>query len=288
MSFKKREIEVTITLGQGKFGEQIGDTVTLRGHRVKFQGEYNGGVEQSRAQVMIYGLPMDMLNRLTAIGPVASELRAQNKIRVDAGNEGEALNTVYIGSIMSAYAQYDQVPDVPLVIDAYSAMLAALKPVQPSSYAGTVNAEDCMADFAKEMGFSFENNGVSVSLSNPYFDGTTLTKVKECAQAARINYSTDNEVLAVWPRRGGYRKGTVPRISPDNGMIGYPSFGSSYIGVKTLFRPELIQGGRFQIEGSEVTPANGTWGVYSVRHTLESETPNGAWFTEVQGFQTLV
>ena len=43
-----------------------------------------------------------------------------------------------------------------------------------------------MADLAKIMGLAFENNGVDARLSKPYFDGTALTQVRTCAQAAGI------------------------------------------------------------------------------------------------------
>lgn len=280
MSFDKRRIDVTITLGEGQFGEQVGDTVTLRGHRVEFECGYVGGAVQGQAQINIYGLPLEMINRLTTIGPVANEVMGQNKVRVDAGNEGEALSMVFSGSIWRAYGQFEQAPDVPLVITAYSAMVAALKPVGASSYQGSVSVSDIMADFAKEMGFSFEDNGVDARLSNPYFSGSTLTKVKECAEAARINYSTDNDVLAIWPR-GGHRKGNMPVVSPDNGMIGYPIFGGSYLGVKCLFRSDLIQGGLFAIQGSEIEKANGQWSIRRASHSLTSQITNGDWFTNV-------
>lgn len=287
MSFVKRAIDVTITLGEGAFGDTVGDTVTLRGHRVTFEASYNGGFCQTKAHVRVYGLPLEMINRLTTIGPVANEVLGQNLLAVAAGNEGEALTTIFNGHIWSAYGDFQETPDVPLVIVGYAGMLAAIKPVGASSYVGTINAGDVMADFAEEMDFSFENNGVSVSLSNPYFSGCTLTKIQECAQEAGIKYSIDNKTLAIWPKTGHRHQDTIPEISPDTGMIGYPIFGGSTLGVKCLFRPELIQGGLFRINGSQVVKANGAWSIYGVTHSLASQMPNGNWFTELAAYMDL-
>lgn len=277
MSFVRRRIDVTITLGTGQFGEDVGDTVTLTGHRVIAEMASVGGDSQGQMQLRIYGLPLTTINRLTTIGPIATEIRGKNRVMVAAGDDGSALTTIFEGTIDQAFGDFQGAPDVALNITAFSALAAAVKPVAASSYKGAVDAAVVMADLAKMMGFAFENNGVSVMLSNPYFPGTALDQVKACARAAGIRYTTDCSVLAIWPK-GGTRKTAIPVVSSKTGMVGYPVFSSSGLGVTSLFQPSAKQGGQIEVQSSLLV-ACGVWNLYGVLHHLESERPDGPWFS---------
>lgn len=282
MSFVRRRIDVTITKGTGPYGENVGETIKLTGLRVMAYIASVGFETQGTCEARIFGLPLKLINDLTTIGPIGMQVRGKNRIQIDAGDEGSVLTTIYKGTIIYAYGEFQAAPDVALNIYAQSAADAALKPVEPTSINGAADVANLMAGFASDMGFAFENNGVSGSLSNPYFPRTTLEKVKACAASAGINYSTDNGVLSIWPK-GGARKSSIPVISPTTGMVGYPTFSSQYVGVRSLFMPSAIQGGQFKIENSQ-TAANGTWNIATVNHSLESQVPNGQWFTDLQGW----
>lgn len=284
MSLQRRRIDVTITLGEGQWGETLGDTMTLTGYRVRAEINAQGGDAQNSASVQIFGLPADTLNRLTTIGPVATQIRAQNKILVAAGDDGGALETYFNGCIVQAWAQMQDAPNTCLVVQGQIAADISLKPVAASSYVGAAQVSNIMADFAKEAGLAFEDNGVQVVLRNPYFPGTTLSKIQSCARAARIFHSIQDGVLAIWPLGGSRQQDAIPVISPQTGMLGYPIYSQQGVTVRTLLSSKLRQGDKFTVEGSILTPANGTWTVWTVHHTMESQTPNGAWFTDVLGY----
>jgi hypothetical protein len=163
---------------------------------------------------------------------------------------------------------------------ALGAQIAAVKPVGASSYRGPTDAALVMSDLAKTIGLAFENNGVSVILSNPYFSGTAWEQVKECGQAAGINYSIDKGALAIWPKSSIRKLSGPVKISPETGMVGYPTFSSIGINVVSIFNPDVTVGCAIEIS-SEIVPARGLWSVYAVSHHLESETPNGQWFTTI-------
>jgi hypothetical protein len=189
---------------------------------------------------------------------------------------------VYEGVIDSAYGDFQNAPEVALNLTAFSALAAAVVPIQASSWKGTTQVDTIMSSLAKQMGFAYENNGVSATLTNPYLPGTALSQVQECA-AANINYSTDNRTLAIWPRAGN-RAGNIPTISASTGMVGYPVFSSNGLYVNSEFIPNIKQGGQVSIE-SEIPVARGIWNVGSVVHNLESERPGGSWFTQLQCFK---
>lgn len=279
MTFVKRRIDVTITLGSGQFGEEKGDTVTLTGYRVVADMAAIGGDAQGQLQLQIFGMPMDLMNRLTTIGPVMTEIRGKNSILVAAGDKGSELSVLFEGTIDQAYANFQTMPDVVFNISALSALTQAVKPVGAKSYKGSTDVAGVMKTLADEMGFAFENNGVDVRLNSPYFPGTSLQQVKLCARAAGINYTTDRGVLAIWPQ-GGARGGDIPLIAFDTGLVGYPAFSSNGLVVTTLYIPSVKQGGQVDIESS-LTVASGRWNVFSVIHSLSSERVGGPWFTQI-------
>jgi hypothetical protein len=168
-----------------------------------------------------------------------------------------------------------------LNVYAQSAAIAAVKPAPTLSFPEPVDAALIMETLAKTMGFSFENNGVSAMLNKgAYFHGSALDQVKDCAVAADINYTVDRGTLSIWPRNG-YRKRTPVKISRETGMVGYPSFSSMGLTLTTLFNPDLEAGGRVEVV-SDLPVACGIWIVFRVSHSIESETPDGAWFTQVE------
>jgi hypothetical protein len=285
--YAKRRIDVTINAGKGQFGDDKGDDVTLTGLRVAANVSYAGGHAQAQAQVRIYGLPLTMINQLTGLGPFASLEMRRNTILGAAGDVDGRMSTVYQGSIIQAHGDFDGAPEVAFDIIALAAAVDAVKPVGARSYIGAVDAAVMMKDLADTMGLAFENSrNLSVMLTNQYLPGCALQQVKDVAEAAGIGYSVEYGKLAIWPKNSYRELGESIEISPDTGMVGYPSFASQGISVTTLFNPDLVLQRKVRIKSS-LTPANGEWVVYSVAHSIESETPNGQWFTHVNCMRTM-
>lgn len=280
--YAKRKIDITIRLAKGEFGDGEGPEVTLTGLRASAGVLTYNGDAQGALQLRVYGLRLDRINQLTTIGPVMRQ-RRNNRIIITAGDEGGAMATVYEGIIDAAYGDFAGAPEVVFNVVALSAGLAALREAEPSSYKGGVDAAVVMEDLAEAMGYSYENNGVSCMLDNPYFPGTHLEQVRSCAKAANIYYTVDRGRLAIWPKNG-YREGEPIKIGPQTGMVGYPQFSGDSVVVTTLFNPDVSLGGRVEVT-SELTVASGIWNVFKLVHVLESETPGGQWFTQVSCFR---
>lgn len=277
----RKRIDVTITQAEGRFGEELGDTVTLTGHRVHAYINAAGGEAQGLCQCIIYGLPLSTINQLTTIGPTHYQIANKNTIQIAAGNEDETLHTVFIGTILEAKGTFNQAPDIGLSITALSGLDALAKPVGATSFKGPANVSEIMAGFAKDAGYSFKDGGVNITLSNPYFYGTTLDKIRKCARDAGIRYSIEKNVLSIWPV-GGHAEVDPLTLSPGSGLVGYPELSSQGIAIRSIFLPTAELGARMIIKGSEIPMANGAWTMYTVTHSLESETPNGQWFTDIE------
>jgi len=280
MSFETRDLEFVITLGTGAFGEQVGDTVTLSGLRATVDIEQWGGETMGMCNAHIFGVPLDLMNRMTAIGPIMTQVMGKNSLEIRYNS-----TTVFKGTIWQCWPEFQAAPEVSIAINANSGLVNALKPEDAISYKGGKDAADMLQQLASLAGYDFENNGVSVQLVDQVLTGSTLDKIKTICRAAGINYTIENDTLAIWPRTG-YRSGEVLALSPQSGMVGYPLFNESYMGIRHEFLPTAKVGGRFSLAGSIVAPANTDtpWTIAAVSHTLETITPGGAWFTEIHGY----
>jgi hypothetical protein len=126
------------------------------------------------------------------------------------------------------------------------------------------------------MGKTFENNGVQVQLSNPYYSGSAREQALAVVRDAGIQWNgLDENKLAIWPS-GQSRGGSIPVVDKTSGMENYPIFTSKGIQVTSLFNPSITFGGKIQVN-SILDGANGQWVVYALTYNLDAKVPRGKW-----------
>ena len=281
MTFAQRDIDVTITqVATGKMWK-------LSGHRVQCVIKVLGGITNDLMQMRIFGLPLSLSNELTAIGSLNPLAMGNNLISVAAGDHGKTLATVYDAHIFQSWNDYTSAPDVSFNVIAMAGAYAAIAPVSPTSFKGSVLASTVLSSIAQLAGFNFVNEGVTGTLINPYFSGTAIDQLRKCAHQSQVDYEIRLQTLSVWPK-GASRTGDIPIISPATGMVSYPTFQMSHVSVRSIFLPGISLGMQFKIEGSTFAKANGLWtALHGVTHNLESQTPGGAWFTDLEGWNNV-
>ena len=67
-------------------------------------------------------------------------------------------------------------------------------------------------------------------------------------------------------------------VSPQNGLVGYPTYYPSGFIIKTEFNPQIIVGRTVNLT-SQIPKANGSWVIFDSTHELSTLTPDGPWFT---------
>ena len=286
--FIQRKLEAIITMGsytdprtqksvQPTFAGSNGSSeITLSGHRMLASISKAGGALMSELNLQVFGMSLSVMNDLSTLGMLPGFV-SNNTITLNAGDTN-ATSMTFQGSIVNAWVDFDGV-NVSFRVLAQAGAYQAVQNIPASSYQGTADAADIIENLAGQMGLQFENNGVSVKLSNPYLSGSARTQFETVKYAAGINGIIDNGVLAIWPK-GGSRASGNPLISPSTGLIGYPGFNQQGIAVNTLFNPNVVFGGEIQIQSS-ITPACGTWRVYAIDHDLSCEMPGGPWFSRI-------
>lgn len=279
MSFAKRRITLSFYLGEGSFGTDGSTEVKLEGLRVSATINKAGGPSMGTAVLEVYGMTLDEMNRLSTLGQMPTLVR-RNTVVVEAGTDDSGISTIFSGTITNAWAQFEAAPDVAFHVEAHTALFEAIQTARPSSFTGPTDIAVIMSGLASTMGLAFENSGVSGQLPISYFPGSARDQAKACAEKAGINWIIDDTTLAIWPR-GGQRGGVVPLISPETGMVGYPSYTSKGVRVESEFNRNIGYGSQIEVQ-SKLPAANGRWVVYMLTHELESEAPGGSWFSTVE------
>lgn len=277
----KKQLRFVVTLGTGKFGSSNNDAITLQGFRATADIDKAGGMMMGTLRAKIYGVKQADMNSVTTLQWKTGTL-IPNTVEVYA-IDGPAETLVFAGNIVNAWADYQSMPDVFLHIQAQSAFFNALKAIPPRSFKGGVDVASVMAQIARDLGYTFENNGVTTRLVDVYLPNTGMEQAKDLARAAGCDLYLDDKILAITPPNVP-RRVVIPLISPASGLVGYPTFDGVGVNFQTLFNPAITFGGSIKLE-TDVQQAAGEWVVTSVGHRLESEKPGGAWFSNVRGNQ---
>lgn len=281
ISFKKKTIRLTIVKDplNGNFQSINKNTMILEGFRTLVSVEAWGGTMSPQASVKIFGLSEAVMNELTDFKVNVDGVK-KNIIRIEAGDAGGTLTEVFVGTAMKVYADYGGMPDVCLIIQASTQGYYQLSQAAPTTVNGTADVADLMKSIADKMGLAFENAGVKAQLSHPYYSNTLVEQACAIAKDAGIELFFDKNTMVVAPK-GTARKCQIPLVSSKTGLIGYPTICDNVqIKFKTLFNPAIVKLGQVKLD-TAITVANGQWFVNGFAHQLESEQPNGAWFTDV-------
>lgn len=278
----KKQLRFVITLGTGKFGSSNNDTITLQGFRATADIDKAGGMMMGTLRAKIYGVKQVDMNSITTL-MWKPGTRIANTVEVYA-IDGAAETLVFAGNIINAWGDYQNMPDVYLHIQAQACYFNGLQAVRPLSIKGGIDVAVVMARIAKDMGLVFENNNVSVMLTDVYVANTLKEQALELARAANFSLYIDDKILAI-TNKYAPRKGLIPEISPASGLVGYPTFDGVGVNFKTLFNPAVTFGGSIKLV-TDLPQAAGEWIVTSVAHRLESEKPGGAWFSTIRGNQS--
>ena len=275
----KKELRFVITLGTGQFGSSNNNQVKLQGYRALVDIDKAGGMMMGTLKARIYGVSQDDMNSVTTL-QWKPQTWIKNTIEVYA-IDGDSETLVFAGNIVNAWGDYQAMPDVYLNIVAQAAYYGQLNPAKAISIKGGIQVATVMKRIADGLGVSFENSNVTTTITDAYLANTLTEQARELARAANIDLYIDDKTLAI-TNRNSPREGTMPLISPQSGLIGYPTFDGTGVIFRSLFNPGITFGGKVKLE-TDLKQAKGEWIVTSVAHRLESERPGGAWFSTVKG-----
>ena len=276
-SFTQKILTVNITLASGTFANGA-NSVSLTGLRTECVIDKSGHPSKNTAKIKIFGMLETDMNKLTTVSFKALAVK-KNYVQVLAGDEN-GMATAFQGEIVGAFANYKTPPNLVFSIEATEGYYPAIAPCAPKSYKGGVSVATVMSALAKQMGYAFENTGVTAQIHSPYLNGTAMQQAAALAAAANIEFGVDNGVLFIAPR-GTVRGGSVvPLLSAQSGMKECPTFDKEGIKVECLYNPGITLGGSIKVQ-SVVQVACGVWRVNGLKHHLSALHAGGPWLTEI-------
>lgn len=294
MALIRRLIDVTFELGTGSYGTSGFNTVTLTNLRVSANIQNAGGRSMGSADVRVWGITLSKMNQLSSLGLTVTAQR-RNILTLSPHDEGEPPSIVFKGTIRDAWADLNSQPDVAFVVGAQTGGFEAVQESRPISIRGSADVANMLSGIANQMGWGFINHGVTTRLPTSYYPGSPRDQALKIIKHAGIQWNEGEKgVLEIWPT-GGHRGGSVPVVSAETGMIGYPSFTANGIMLRTLYNPSIQLGTRLAVRSSlqdvlnraenitlkNTQPLTGEWIVYKIDHQLESLLPRGKWYSSI-------
>ena len=278
IAYAVKQLRFTFKLGKGKFGASGSfDTLTLPdGMRAVVHIENATVPSAGTLSARIYGMTMSNMKELSQCGLVWGE--RFNFVQVEAGDNITGTATVFKGQILEAYPDFRQ-PESSFVIQATPTNAMQILPTKPVSFSGAVSGETALQQILQGSGFTLENNGVNGVLSSPYFPGNVWTQALSCTRALNCFGHADgvSQVLAIWPKNGA-RSGPATVISPDTGLINYPSFQQLQVMVRVGYDPRIrFEMGKTVEVKSGIAAADGKFVINAGTFDLSSQLPKGPW-----------
>ncbi|MDK9362486.1 hypothetical protein [Lelliottia wanjuensis] len=273
MTYKKRTLKFEFTLKDGAFDESGNNILTIDNIKAEIEIGAYGGITGTTLEARVYGLSIDNMALLSYKGIQLNGAK-QNMMKVWADDR-----PVFFGSITNCFADLNQMPDAPLIISAFSTGFDQSITAAPFSKEGVASVNEIITTIAASIGYTVVNNGVLAKLENPYFEGNPISQIQQCAHAAGIEIDFRLGAIYIWPQ-GGSIDDTIPLISPQHGLIGYPVFSNYGINFQCQYSDLILRGRKIQLETS-LPNGSGVYTVQSAVHHLSTWTEGGPWSTIV-------
>lgn len=273
MTYKKRTLKFEFTLKDGAFDESGNNILTIDNIKAEIEIGAYGGITGTTLEARVYGLSIDNMALLSYKGIQLNGAK-QNMMKVWADDR-----PVFFGSITNCFADLNQMPDAPLIISAFSTGFDQSITAAPFSKEGVASVNEIITTIAASIGYTIVNNGVLAKLENPYFEGNPISQIQQCAHAAGIEIDFRLGAIYIWPQ-GGSIDDTIPLISPQHGLIGYPVFSNYGINFQCQYSDLILRGRKIQLETS-LPNGSGVYTVQSAVHHLSTWTEGGPWSTIV-------
>lgn len=278
--FTRKRIRIEITLRANKL-EGGGDKITIDDLPMHVEIVKAGIPSFPEASITIWGLSLAKMKALSMKGHVAFQ-SYRNRIKVFAGEgDADSLPLVFVGDESFGAMQVDESGEARFEMKAFTGIYAALSPSEPKSIQGSVPAADVIAMFANEGGFKFVNQGVTTRITDCYVQGNVMDKMMTVADAIGADLVIDDQTVTLLPRDKNLKAGSLI-VTPQTGMIGYPSINSQGITVSFLFNPAVKFRQSIYVE-SVIPMATGYHSVIRLQHVLDANrNDGGAWHTTIE------
>lgn len=280
--FKKRRLEVRLTLNSGEFSGG-GNTKIINELPVNCSIQKLGPPDFAKADITIRGmLPEDMEAFTTlAFWPLYTW---RNYVNIFAGDEDGALTQVFAGSVVWANADYSGMPDIAFKLHAEVGFWGRVTAQGNNVLTEDQDAGSYISSQAEAAGLTFSNEGVTARLSKgTVFNGSPVDKARQAAKQIGAELILDDDEMVLLPR-DGQRAGEMQLLSRDTGLLGYPTITQTGVELRCIFNPAFRFAQCFELQ-SAVPKTNGVWRIIKLTHKLSANDPkDGSWESAITGY----
>src|ERR1039458_1576810 len=279
-SFTSKALRATLlTGGNNVFAGTDSNTLTLTDLRMIAVVQAVASLPTS-CDIKIFGMLQADMNSLTILFYKGAILNQSLILEANA-NDGNGWHQVFSGTTFEAQPVYSAMPDVHFHIQANFGYYKQIAPVPASSYSGSTDVATIVQTLAGNMGYQFQNNGVTAQLHNPYYPGTYFDQLNRVCGDADVRYYIIGNTIYISPSDVPLAGAPQIVLNAQSGLVGYPSFQWYGIDVQSLYNPAIQAGYALTVQ-SDIPGANGQWKPFSVKNLLDSLNPTGAWFSAMQ------
>lgn len=293
-SFTAKNLRFTFTLSTNSKFSGVNNTLVISGLRATASINWAAPPSFPNANIRIYGMGEADMRALTGLntGVLA---QTPNTVLVEA-DSGSGFLAAFAGQIITGVPDYNSAPDVSFVIFSQLLGYELLNPGTPTSFAQPATFEQVITTIAAKMGRKVINEGVTGSFNKPvYYGNTPAEQLRTACYNAGIAYYTDTGLSNV---PGASTSDNAPlgtiviaplgqprdlpkfKLTPNNGLVGYPTLNSvNLIEVRSFYNPALRYGAPITIGESSQIGVNGDWTIFECTHDISSLMPDGPWFT---------
>lgn len=278
--FTKKRIRIEVYLRAGKFED--GNNVLIIDDLPMHVEIVKAGIPSfPEATITIWGLKLEKMKALSMKGHVAFQ-SYRNRVKIYAGDgDPDQLPLIFVGDEYFGATAISSDGEARFDMKAFTGIYSAMTPSGPMSVKGTVSAADVIQQFATEAGFSFVNQGVTTQLTDCVVTGNVMDKMRVVADAIGADLIVDDQTVILLPK-DGWRQSQNLTISPQTGILGYPSINSQGISVTFLFNPAIKFRQVIHVE-SVIPMATGDHGVIKIQHVLDAnQNSGGQWQTTIE------
>lgn len=280
MSIARKKLAMQLRLAEKaeeRLNEEGAQEITLEGFRTQCIIDLTGQmISMSRIEMRIFGMAAETMRKFMTERLFPLAVRG-DVLTVMAGDDQKGIHQAFEGTVLSAVPNFNSQPDSSFDIVAQAGYIEQIRPAGANSYQGSEDAATIIAAIAKQMGYAFINNGVTAKLADQYLHGTLMNQLSTVVEATNIVCTMNNGVIAIFPNNGAVGDDEY-LISPQTGLVGYPTITRIGIDVAVQFDPDLQMGAKVRVESS-FPGTSGIWYVQNMRHELSTEDPDGRFFT---------
>ena len=281
-SFRERKLIIQLTLSKGEFKDGEGNSYRISDLAMTCKVDKVGPPDFGKASATIYGLPLEVMEQLSTLNMHPLFVK-RNYMNIFAGDDISGYTQIFAGSITKASADFNGAPDVPFHIDARLGFFGSVTAQGDNVVSGSQPVAKFIESQAKKAGMTFKNEGVTTSIQNSIFTGSPIEQARQAAQQIGAELIIDDEQM-ILVKNGASRKGNVPVLSADSGLLGYPTMTQNGIECKAIFNPDFRFAGLIEIK-SIVPKVSGQWRIIKLSHSLSSNMPNaGQWESSITAY----